>query len=43
MHTLIHKPMYRCLLTLFITASLVAGSLYAFGDQIFSNFPRMVG
>ena len=34
---------FAIVLTLFITASLVAGSLYAFGDQVFSNFPRMVG
>ncbi len=34
---------FAVVLTLFITASLVAGSLYSFGDQIFSNFPRMVG
>lgn len=34
---------FAIVLTLFITASLVAGSLFAFSDQIFSNFPRMVG
>ena len=34
---------FAIVLTLFITASLVAGSLYAFGDQIFSHFPRMLG
>ncbi|MEL6877334.1 MAG: type III secretion system export apparatus subunit SctS [Pseudomonadota bacterium] len=34
---------FAIVLTLFITASLVAGSLYAFSDQIFTNFPGMVG
>ena len=34
---------FAIVLTLFITASLMAGSLYAFSDQIFSNFPRLVG
>jgi type III secretion protein S len=28
--------------TLFITAGLLAGSLYTFSDQIFSNFPGMI-
>ena len=34
---------FAIVLTLFITASLMASSLYAFSDQIFSNFPRMIG
>jgi type III secretion protein S len=34
---------FAIVLTLFITASLVAGSLYAFSDRIFSTFPSMVG
>lgn len=34
---------FAIVLTLFITASLMAGSLYAFSDQIFSNFRGMVG
>lgn len=34
---------FAIVLTLIITASLVAGSLHSFGDQIFSNFPQMVG
>ena len=33
---------FAIVLTLFVTASLVAGSLYAFGDKIFTNFPAMV-
>lgn len=33
---------FAIVLTLFITASLMAGSLYAFSDQIFTNFPGMV-
>lgn len=34
---------FAIVLTLFITTSLMAGSLYAFGDRIFSSFPSMVG
>jgi len=34
---------FAIVLTLFLTASLVAGSLYTFGDTIFSQFPAMVG
>ncbi len=34
---------FAIVLTLFITASLMAQSLYTFSDQIFSNFPGMVG
>jgi type III secretion protein S len=34
---------FAVVLTLFITTSLMAGSLYAFGDRIFSTFPSMVG
>lgn len=34
---------FAIVLTLFITASLMAGSLYAFGDKIFSGFAGMVG
>lgn len=33
---------FAIVLTLFMTASLVAGSLYAFSDKIFSGFPGMV-
>jgi len=29
-------------ITLFITTSLMGGSLYAFGDRIFSSFPSLV-
>lgn len=34
---------FAIVLTLFITASLLAGSLYAFGYRIFSTFPSLVG
>jgi type III secretion protein S len=34
---------FAVVITLFITTSLMAGSLYAFGDRIFSSFPGMVG
>lgn len=34
---------FAIVLTLLVTASLVAGSLYAFSDKIFSGFPGMVG
>lgn len=34
---------FAIVLTLFITTSLMAGSLYAFSDRIFSAFPSMVG
>jgi len=34
---------FAIVLTLFVTASLMAGSLFAFSDKIFSNFGRMVG
>lgn len=33
---------FAIVLTIFLTASLLAGSLYRFGDAIFSNFPAMV-
>jgi type III secretion protein S len=33
---------FAVVITLFVTASLLAGSLYQFSDTIFSNFPRMV-
>lgn len=33
---------FAIVLTIFLTASLLAGSLYRFGDTIFSNFPAMV-
>ncbi len=33
---------FAIVLTIFLTASLVAGSLYSFGDDIFTNFPRLV-
>lgn len=29
-------------LTLFLTASLLGGSLYRFGDRVFTEFPAMV-
>ena len=35
--------LFAIVLTLFVTASLMAGSLYAFGDRIFTEFPGMVG
>ena len=34
---------FAIVLTLFITASLMAGSLYAFADRIFASFPELVG
>lgn len=34
---------FAVVITLFITTSLMAGSLYAFGDRIFSGFPGLVG
>jgi type III secretion protein S len=34
---------FAVVITLFVTTSLMAGSLYAFGDRIFSTFPSMVG
>ena len=34
---------FAIVLTLFVTASLMAGSLYAFADQIFGGFPGMIG
>lgn len=34
---------FAIVLTLFITASLMARSLFEFSDQIFTNFPGMVG
>lgn len=34
---------FAIVLTLFITASLMARSLFEFGDTIFTNFPGMVG
>jgi type III secretion protein S len=33
---------FAIVLSIFVTASLVAGSLYAYADQIFSRFPGMV-
>jgi type III secretion protein S len=33
---------FAIVLTLFITASLLAGSLYRFTDTIFTNFPGLV-
>jgi type III secretion protein S len=33
---------FAIVLTLFVTASLLAGSLYRFADQIFSNFFTMI-
>ncbi len=32
---------FAIVLSIFVTASLVAGSLYAYADQIFSRFPAM--
>ncbi|QTD56127.1 type III secretion system export apparatus subunit SctS [Parasphingorhabdus cellanae] len=34
---------FAIVLTIFLTASLVGGSLYTFGDNIFSRFYTMVG
>ncbi len=34
---------FAIVLTIFLTASLVGGSLYAFGRTIFTEFPGMVG
>ncbi|MEM7688481.1 MAG: type III secretion system export apparatus subunit SctS [Pseudomonadota bacterium] len=34
---------FAIVLTLFVTASLMAGSLYTFADRIFSGFGNMVG
>lgn len=34
---------FAIVLTLFVTASLVAGSLYAFANKIFTGFGGMVG
>lgn len=34
---------FAIVLTLFVTASLVAGSLYAFASKIFTGFGSMVG
>lgn len=33
---------FAIVLTIFLTASLVGGSLYAFGHTIFTEFPSMV-
>lgn len=33
---------FAVVLTMLLTASLLGGALYAFGDQIFSGFPEMV-
>jgi type III secretion protein S len=33
---------FAIVVTIFVTASLLAGSLYRFGDTIFTNFPAMV-
>ena len=34
---------FAIVLTLFVTASLLASSLYRFGDRVFTQFPNMVG
>lgn len=34
---------FAIVLTLFITASLLASSLYRFSDRVFTEFPVMVG
>lgn len=34
---------FAIVLTLFVTASLLASSLYRFGDRVFTQFPTMVG
>ena len=34
---------FAIVLTIFLTASLVGGSLYSFSKTIFTEFPRMVG
>lgn len=34
---------FAIVITLFVTASLVAGSLFNFADRIFTRFPGMVG
>lgn len=33
---------FAIVLTLFLTASLIAGTLYTFADEIFTGFPSMV-
>ncbi len=33
---------FAIVLTLFVTASLLAGSLYRFSDRVFSEFPVMI-
>jgi type III secretion protein S len=33
---------FAIVLTLFLTASLIGGTLYTFADEIFTNFPSMV-
>lgn len=33
---------FAIVLTLFVTASLLASSLYRFGDRVFSGFPAMI-
>jgi type III secretion protein S len=33
---------FAIVVTLFVTASLLAGSLYRFGDRVFSEFPALV-
>ncbi|WP_423605067.1 type III secretion system export apparatus subunit SctS [Sphingomonas sp. MS122] len=34
---------FAVVITLFVTAGLLAGSLFTFTDNIFSNFPGMLG
>lgn len=34
---------FAIVLTLFVTTSLMASTLYDFSDNIFTNFPRLVG
>jgi type III secretion protein S len=34
---------FAIVLTLFVTASLLAASLYRFSDRIFTEFPAMIG
>jgi type III secretion protein S len=33
---------FAIVLTLFVTASLLASSLYRFGDRVFSEFPALI-
>ena len=34
---------FAVVVTMLLTASILGGALYAFGDDIFSGFPAMVG